>query len=303
MPRQVILVTGASRGFGRLSAKALAHSGNTVYASMRGLAGRNAAQAKEVLAYAEEQGIDLRALELDVTSDASVDLAVSRIIEAHGRLDVIVHSAGQRAFGPAEAFTPGQLAELFDVNVLSTQRVNRAALPFMRQQRQGLLVWVSASGVAGGTLPYLAPYLAAKAGMDALAVHYARELVRWGIETSIVVPGIFTRGTSPYALSQQPADTARAAVYEAGPYADIARQIRGAFDRIVPDDADPAQVAGAIAGVVDAPFGERPFRVHVDPSDDGASIALAVSDRVRAEMLHRAGFTDLLTPHPNEAHR
>lgn len=79
--------------------------------------------------------------------------------------------------------------------------------------------------------------------------------------------------------------------------------IRGALDRIVPRDADAAQVAGAIAGVVDAPIGERPFRVHVDPSDDGASIAFAVSDRLRAEMLHRAGLTDLLTPHPNEAHR
>lgn len=141
MPRQIILVTGASRGFGRLTANALAQSGHTVYASMRGLSGRNATQAKDVLAYADEQGVDLNTIELDVTSDASVDLAISRIIEADSRLDVVVHSAGLRAFGPAEAFTPEQVAELFDVNVLSTQRVNRAALPFMRQQRHGLLVW------------------------------------------------------------------------------------------------------------------------------------------------------------------
>jgi NAD(P)-dependent dehydrogenase (short-subunit alcohol dehydrogenase family) len=75
-------------------------------------------------------------------------------------------------FGPAEAFTPEQLAELYDVNVLSTQRVNRAALPQLRKQREGLLVWVSSSSSAGGTPPYLAPYFAAKAGMDALAVIY-----------------------------------------------------------------------------------------------------------------------------------
>lgn len=62
------------------------------------------------------------------------------------------------------------------MNVLSTQRVNRAALPQLRKQGRGLLVWVSSSSVAGGTPPYLSPYFAAKAGMDVLAVLYAREL-------------------------------------------------------------------------------------------------------------------------------
>jgi NAD(P)-dependent dehydrogenase (short-subunit alcohol dehydrogenase family) len=83
--------------------------------------------------------------------------------------------------------------------VLSTQRVNRAALPQLRKQRRGLLVWVSSSSVAGGTPPYLSPHFAAKAGMDALAVVYTRELVRWGIETSIIVPGAFTGGTNHFA--------------------------------------------------------------------------------------------------------
>jgi hypothetical protein len=73
-------------------------------------------------------------------------------------------------------------------------------------------------------------------------------------------------------------------------------QIQTAFSRIVPEDADPGKVAKAIVSVVDAPFGERPFRVHVDPSEDGASVAFAVIDRVRNEMLHRVGFSDLLKP-------
>jgi NAD(P)-dependent dehydrogenase (short-subunit alcohol dehydrogenase family) len=69
----------------------------------------------------------------------------------------------------------------------------------MRAAKQGLLVWVSSSSSAGGTPPYLAPYFAAKAAMDALAVQYARELSRWGIETTIVVPGAFTKGTNHFA--------------------------------------------------------------------------------------------------------
>jgi len=72
---------------------------------------------------------------------------------------------------------------------LSTQRVNRAALPQLRKQGKGLIVWVSSSSTRGGTPPYLSPYFAAKAAMDSLAVSYASELTRWGIETSIVVPG------------------------------------------------------------------------------------------------------------------
>ena len=112
-----------------------------------------------------------------------------KIVAEQGRLDVVMHNAGHMSFGPAEAFTPEQFAELYDINVLSTQRVNRAALPQLRKQGRGLLVWVSSSSSAGGTPPYLAPYFAAKAGMDAMAVVYARELSRWGIETSIIVPG------------------------------------------------------------------------------------------------------------------
>jgi NAD(P)-dependent dehydrogenase (short-subunit alcohol dehydrogenase family) len=180
--------------------------------------------------------------------------------------------------------------------VLSTQRVNRAVLPHMRKRGEGLLVWVSSSSSAGGTPPYLSPYFAAKAGMDALAVQYARELSRWGIETSIVVPGAYTRGTNHFAHSGRPKDEARAAEYEAGPYKNFGAQIQEAFGKIVPDDADPAVVADAIAKIVDTPFGHRPFRVHIDPSEDGASVAFAVIDRVRNEMLNRVGMADLLTP-------
>jgi NAD(P)-dependent dehydrogenase (short-subunit alcohol dehydrogenase family) len=293
---KVILVTGASSGFGRLTADALARAGHTVFASMRDTAGRNAPQVADVRKFAQDNDVDLRPLELDVGSQASVDAGVAQIIADTGRLDVVVHNAGHMVFGPAEAFTPEQFAQLYDVNVLSTQRVNRAALPHMRKRGEGLLVWVSSSSSAGGTPPYLSPYFAAKAGMDALAVQYARELSRWGIETSIIVPGAYTRGTNHFAHSGKPADQARVAEYEAGPYAGIGEQIQEAFGKIVPDDADPGEVANAIVKAVDAPFGKRPFRVHIDPSQDGASVAFAVIDRVRDEMMHRVGFSDLLQP-------
>ncbi len=294
--KYIIVITGASSGFGALAARALAVAGHTVYARMRETKGRNAVQVKELEKYANEHSVDLRASELDVSSQKSCDAAIQEIILKDGRLDVVVHNAGHMVFGPAEAFTPEQLAELYDVNVLSTQRVNRAALPYLRKQRKGLVVWVSSSSAAGGTPPYLAPYFAAKAGMDALAVVYARELTRWGIETSIIVPGAFTGGTNHFAHAGSPDDKARAAEYEAGPYAGFADQVLKGFASIVPADAEVSAVADAIVKVVDAPFGKRPFRVHIDPTEDGAEVVNAVSDRVRAELLRRIGLGDVLIP-------
>ncbi len=129
--------------------------------------------------------------------------------------------------------------------------------------------------------------------MDALAVQYARELARWGIETSIVVPGAFTKGTNHFANSGRPADEARVAEYEAGPYKGFAEEVLKAFAAIVPDDADVSGVANASVENVDMPFGKRPFRVHYE---DGANVGSTVTDRLRAEMLHRVGLSELLKP-------
>ena len=294
---KIVLITGASSGFGRLTAEALARAGHTVYASMRHTTGRNAPVVAEMAALSKEGRIDLRTVDMDVQSQASVDAAVAAVITDTGRIDVLVHNAGHMVFGPAEAFTPEQYAQAYDVNVLSTQRVNRAALPHMRARREGLLVWVSSSSVAGGTPPYLAPYFGAKAAMDAIAVQYARELSRWGIETSIIVPGAFTRGTNHFAHAGTPDDKVRATEYEAGAHAGFGDQVQRAFADLVPADADVGLVANAIAQVVDTPFGTRPFRVHVDPTEDGADIGFSVVDRMRVEMLRRVGLSDLLTPH------
>ncbi len=296
MSKQVIVITGASSGFGALTARALAHAGHTVYAGMRATTTRNAKAVADAAAFAKEHGVDLRSVELDVSSDASVQAGIDTIIAEAGKLDVIMHNAGHMSFGPAEAFTPEQFAELYDINVLSTQRVNRAALPYLRKQGKGLVVWVSSSSTRGGTPPYLSPYFAAKAAMDSLAVSYAAELTRWGIETSIIVPGAFTKGTNHFAHSGSPADAARAAEYNDGPYKGVPEQALQGLAALEPVDADAGSVAVAIVDVIGMPFGKRPFRVHVDPSQDGAEIVNGVADRVRAEMFRNIGLQDLLKP-------
>ncbi|BET09931.1 SDR family oxidoreductase [Pandoraea sputorum] len=293
---QTILITGASSGFGLMTAKALAKAGHTVYASMRDTSGRNALRVAEVAQWASDNAANLRTVELDVQSDASVAAAIQSVLADVGRLDVLIHNAGHMVFGPAEAFTPEQMIQQYDVNVLGPQRVNRAALPHLRKQGRALMLWVGSSSTRGGTPPFLAPYFAAKAAMDALAVSYSTELSRWGIETTIMVPGAFTKGTNHFAHSGKPADAHIAAEYEQGPYAGVAEAALKGLASLEPGDADPAEVAREIVRVVDLPHGRRPFRVHVDPSQDGAEVVNAVADRMRREIYKAIELGDLLTP-------
>jgi len=292
----IVVITGASSGFGALTARELALTGNTVYAGMRETEGRNAPQVQAAHDFSIEHNVDLRAIEMDVNSQESVDAAIAHIEAEHGRIDVLIHNAGHMVVGPAEAFTPEQLAELYNVNVLSTQRVNRAALPGMRHRGAGLVMWVSSSSVKGGTPPYLAPYFAAKAGMDSLAVSYAAELARWGVETTIVVPGSFTSGTNHFAHSGRPSDTAIEAEYESK-YAGLMDQVARKLADLAPEGAEASLVSDEISRIIALPAGERPFRVHIDPADDGSEEVSDVADRIRVGFLNRIGLEDLLTPH------
>jgi NAD(P)-dependent dehydrogenase (short-subunit alcohol dehydrogenase family) len=294
--KSVIVITGASSGFGALTARELAKAGHTVYAGMRETTGRNAPQVEEVRTFAAENHADLRAVEMDVQSQDSVDKSLQTIVAEQGQLDVVIHNAGHMVFGPAESFTPEQLAQLYDINVLSTQRVNRAALPVLRKQGTGLVLWIGSTSTRGGTPPYLAPYFAAKAGMDAMAVSYAGELARWNIETSIIVPGAYTSGTNHFAHAGHPNDKERLAEYDKGPTAGLDKEIMAGLQSVSPEGADVIEVAQAIVQVVDMPFGTRPFRVHIDPADDGAQVVNAVADRIRVEFLHSIGLKDLLRP-------
>ncbi|AHF79218.1 Short chain oxidoreductase (plasmid) [Sodalis praecaptivus] len=290
-----ILITGASSGFGAMTAEALARAGHQIFATMRDPKANDGAAARKVTELAAA-GCAIEAIQLDVTDEASVMAAVEHALTASGGIDVVIHNAGHMAFGPAEAFTAEQFAAIYDVNVLGTQRLNRAILPSMRRRGNGLLIWVGSSSSRGGTPPFLAPYFAAKAAMDALAQSYALEIARFGIETTIIVPGAFTGGTNHFAHAGQPADVERAQAWWQGPYHATDSLVLEGLARLEPQNADPQEVAREIARVVALPKGQRPFRSHIDPSRDGAEIVNAMADRVREQLLERIGLADLLKP-------
>ena len=156
MNKQIILVTGAGTGIGKLSARSLAEAGHIVYASMRDIAGRNAPRAAELRALAAAEGLELHPLELDVLSQDSADAAAATIVREQGQLDVVIQNAGHLVVGPTEAFTPEEIVKVFDTNVLGAQRVNRAVLPYLRRQESGLMLWISSTTTRGGFPPFMA---------------------------------------------------------------------------------------------------------------------------------------------------
>jgi len=292
MNKQIILLPGAGSGIGKLSARSLAEAGHVVYASMRDIAGRNAPRAAELRALAAARGLELHPLELDVLSQDSADAAAATIVREQGQLDVVMQNAGHLVVGPTEAFTPEEIVKVFDTNVLGAQRVNRAVLPYLRRQESGLMLWISSTTTRGGFPPFMGPYGAAKAAMDSLAVTLAYEIARFGIETSIVVPGAFTRGTDHFPSAGKPADAATAAAY--GRYDGLMDRIGAKLSALTPEHADPQAVADEIVRIVGLPAGQRPMRPVIDFVNDGAAEVFEVSERLRIEFAHRIGMADLL---------
>ncbi|GAB7037751.1 MULTISPECIES: SDR family oxidoreductase [Catenuloplanes] len=289
----IILITGASSGIGRLTARTLAAAGHTVYATMRDPVGGNAAAAADLIAYGDTQPGELRVVELDVTSQSSADAAVARVVDEAGGLDVVVQNAGHLYIGYVEAFTAADLTRLLDINAVGAHRVNRAALPHLRRQRSGVLIWVG-STIPVTTPPFLGPYVASKAAFDSLAVVTSYEVSQFGIETTIVMPGAIPQGTDHFSGASHASDDGVTAQYgELDPL--VARTHAAHDDLFAPGTtADPQDVADEIARVLALPVGAKPFRTVVDAAHAGVDHVVAFADLTREAFVRRLGFAETL---------
>lgn len=290
----VILVTGASSGFGRLTAEAFAARGAQVFAGMRATTGTNQPIAREVTANAERQGQRLQVIDLDVTDERSVERGLADIVERAGRIDVVVNNAGVMAAGLDEGFTVAQMQALFEVNVFGVQRLFRGALPTMRAQGSGVFVTVS-SNMAQITLPFAGLYTATKRAVEGLAESYRYQLAPLGIDSVIVEPGGYP--TALFSKIVGPADTARVASY--GPLAEMPQKVFGGFAESLqgPEAPDPREVADAIVRLVETPRGARPLRTSVDRfTKQGVEAIGAASTAVQAAVFAGFGMSDLLGP-------
>jgi NAD(P)-dependent dehydrogenase (short-subunit alcohol dehydrogenase family) len=257
-----VLITGSSSGFGRLMAEHFVRSGAKVFATMRNLPRPEATELGEL---AEREKLDLTVLELDVTDDAGVEVAVREAERlAGGALDVVVNNAGIAISGPVEVQDMEATRLAFDTNVFGPHRLARAALPAMREVGSGLIVQVS-SQLGRVIVPYSGHYSPTKFALEAMSEAMAYELVPHGIEVAIVQPGGYPtqiwRNRNRYtAALKERAEAEHLSGYP------LAAERMGA-DAPSGSEADPMDVARAVARLIALPAGSRPLRVPVHPGN------------------------------------
>ena len=251
---KTILITGASSGFGRDTAETLHRAGHTVYASMRGVQGKN----REAAAALRKPGV--KTVEVDVSDDASVDAGVENVLTEAGKIDVLVNNAGFGSAGVTEAFTTEQAKAIFDTNVIGLLRVTRAVLPSMRQQHEGLIINIG-SILGRVTFPFVGIYGASKFAVEALtdSLHY--EVSQLGVEVVAVQPSGYP--TNFFTNIQTPAGTDVTKSYgEVGQIPDaMVKSLTSTFEGN--DAPDPHEVAAAIAELVGQAKGKRAARTVV----------------------------------------
>ncbi len=252
-----VIITGSSSGFGRLTVETLAKAGHTVFATLRNVKGKNAGAAGEL-----GKIPNVQVVELDVTSDASVDQAIADIAKrTGGAIDIVVNNAGRFSMGVQEAFSVEEVKALFDTNVFGPLRMNRAVLPHMRKRRSGLIINIS-SIMGRFTTATTGTYCATKFAVEALGEALADEVKALGIDVVAIEPGAFP--TDVGNNGQYANDASRSDAY--GAVAQIPQKMGEGLGQLFasPQAPKPQDVADAILDVVKMPAGKRPARVVVD---------------------------------------
>lgn len=246
MPTAV--VTGASTGIGRATARALAAEGLTVHAGVR---------SEDDASSVKEDG--LTPLLLDVTEVESVEAAVAEVTEASGgRLDVLVNNAGIAVPNPIEALTDEDLFRQLDVNVLGVHRVTRRLLPAIIEARGRVVQISSISGRVAA--PFLGAYATSKFALEGYSDALRREVAPFGVHVALVEPG---QVATPIWDKSIPDEDALAALPER--YRAKASALMASAKESGPNGLAPEEIAAA---VVHAATAARPKARYALPRQD-----------------------------------
>lgn len=226
---RVVLVTGASSGFGRAIAEAAHRGGHRVYGTSR-----------------RPDGVDsaVPLLSLDVGSEESAHRCVQEVASREGRLDVLVNNAGVGLSGALEDTSIDEAAAQIDTNLLGVMRMTRAALPVMRSQQSGRIITISSLGGLTG-MAYQPVYAASKHAVEGLICSLRLELANSPIDACTVAPGDFRTG---FTTSRTTARDAYSAIH-----ADRFARTMATYERDEQNGPDPRLVGDLVTRLIDVP--------------------------------------------------
>lgn len=195
MADTIAFVTGANKGIGREISRQLAAKGILVL-----MGARDRERGEKAVADFRAQGLPVEFVQIDVTSDASVERAAAEAQRRHSKLDVLVNNAGIAVdWCAASELTVEQFQKTFETNVFGVFRVTKGMLPLLKKSKHGRIVNISSglgsltrNAAPDGALAMrnmLLAYSASKAALNMITIHFANELKSAGIKVNSANPG------------------------------------------------------------------------------------------------------------------
>ena len=234
MEKKVILITGASSGMGKVSAKELIKEGHTVYC---------AARSVEKMKDLEQAGG--KVLAMDVSKPESLKAGVDHIIQEQGKIDVLWNNAGYGLYGPVEQLAIEKAKYQFDVNLFGLAELTQLVLPYMRENRSGLIINTSSMGGKIYT-PLGAWYHATKHALEGFSDCLRLELKEFGINVVVLEPGLIETGFAAEVENNFPRET------QEGPYKRIVTSLLKASSDGSMKGSDPMVIAKTVKKIVNA---------------------------------------------------
>jgi len=250
---------------------------------MRNVKGKNAEAAKELSDFATSHNLKIDVLDIDVTSDESVQAGAENL----PKVDVLINNAGFGYGGPAEAFSSEACMAQLDLNIVGPLRMAKAVLPGMRKQRSGLIIQVS-STAGRGAFPGFGVYHASKWGLEGMSEAMRYELSPLGIDVVLVEPGPFS--TNFFGNLVTPTDATVAADYQH--VAEFGVMFEKTTAGLFEDEnapTDPMIVVQIFEKLINTPAGERPLRT-IAGLDFGFQAANDATEPIRKASLEAMGI-------------
>lgn len=240
MEKQIVLITGASSGFGKITAEILAAKGYIVYGTSR----------------KETQNLgSISMLKMDVTDLESIKVAVEYILSKHGQIDVLINNAGIGIGGALELATEKEIAIQMNTNFMGVVNMCKSVLPYMRKAKRGKIINISSIGGLMG-IPYQGYYSASKFAIEGFSEALALEIHSFGIRVCIVEPGDFrTEFTEHRNISEMTINNSD--------YGDSFKRSLKVIENEEKNGSNPILLANTICKLMDSK--NPPFRTLVGP--------------------------------------